>query len=469
MYQPNHRSTNATTDEDYLNVFLEPIKNKELSDQDTHIIKRAGSSQYIASIGAGTVRGMHYNEDFKKLYYCVGNTMYIWNVETNAASATLAAFFGTTSGDVGFCDYLYDNGTAVVIATDGTSLIAIDSANGFSGSADPDLPTPHVPSPVFLDGYLFLLKANTADLYNSNLNNPLAWTAGDFINAEIDADVAKAIAKLNNYIVVFGTKTIEYFWDAANATGSPLQRNDTPVKLTGAFLGGIAQHGNKIYFTGTSVNDQIEVFVLEDFKIESFSDASVSRYLNAQTDGYANWKAGLASFMGHSFYILNAGTLTYVIDVNHKLWSRWAFGAGTNFALGFSVNTKNSTRYQSFFNINGTNTIYKFDPTLYQDNGTTFTCSGVTDNQYFDSYNQKEMSRLTVWTDKPSVSASMLIQWTDDDYQTYNSGLTLDLYQERPSVNRLGRFRRRAFKWTYTNNTAFRIKSMEVNLNLGQH
>lgn len=33
-------------------------------------------------------------------------------------------------------------------------------------------PTPHVPTPVFLDGYIFLSKANTADIYNSDLLLP---------------------------------------------------------------------------------------------------------------------------------------------------------------------------------------------------------------------------------------------------------------------------------------------------------
>lgn len=467
MFQPNNRGTNVSTDEDYLNVFIELVKNKELQDEDAYITKRDGVSSYISAVSGTDIRGMHYNEDFKKLYYCVGSTMYIWNVATNVLSSTNLAFFGTTSGDVGFCDYLYDTGVVVVIATDGTTLKQITSADVITQCTDPDLPV-HVPNPVFLDGYLFVLASGTSDLYNSDLNNPLLWTPGNFISAEIDADTAKGVYKLNNYLVVFGSKSIEYFWDAANATGSPLQRNDTPVKLNG-LLGAVASHGNKIYFVGNNVSGEPDAFVLEDFKIEPLGDQNLVRYLGSlTTDAYTNWKGSIIGIQGHTFYLLNAGTLTYVMDLETKLWTRWAYQQSGSFLAQFAVNTKNANTYRPLFALEGSTVVHQMSPSVYQDSGITFTCSGITDNEYFDTYNQKAMYRVTVWADKPSSTASLTLQWSDDDYQSYSTARTIDLFQERPSTNQLGRFRRRAFKWSFTNNTSFRIKGLEVNINQGQ-
>lgn len=464
--QMNNRSNIPTQDEDYLNCFVELVANKELKDQDKLLVKRAGTLSYAASVSGSQIRGAHYNQDFTKLYYVVGNTMYIYNIVTDTLSTSIAAFFGTTSGDVGFCDYLYDNGTQVVIATDGTTLKQIDSANVVTASTDPDLPV-HIPIPVFLDGYLFIIKSGTSDLYNSNLNNPLLWTPGDFISAEIGPDLAKAVVKLNNYLVVFGTNTIEYFWDAAVASGSPLQRNDTPVKFNG-YLGGLAQHGNRSYFVGHNAQGEPDVFILEDLKMESIGTQSITRYLGNQNLAFTSIKASIIAVSGHVFYVLNAGTYTYAYDLDTKLWARWARGAIANFPITFGISCKTLINVKTLIGFDGETGLYAVDEDYYDDDGTLFTMAGVTDNNYFDTYNTKKMSRLIPWTDKPTSSASLSIQWSDDDYQTYNTPRVLDLFQERPNINRLGAFRRRAFKWSFTAAQPMRLRGFEVELNMGQ-
>jgi hypothetical protein len=464
--QENHRRALATSDEDYLNCYIEMVNNKEIPDKTYNVVKRAGTTQYIASVGASTVRGFHYNEDFKKLYYVVGRSIYVYNFATSAADTTLTNFFVSSTGDVGFCDYLYDDGTQVVIATDGDELGQIEEDNTITMNADADLPD-HIPMPIFLDGYLFVLAENTADIYNSDLNNPLAWTPGNFISAEINPDTGKAIVKLNNYLVTFGSNTVEYFWDAAIATGSPLQRNDTPVKFNG-YLGGLATFGNFVFYVGNNNEGQPSVFMLEDFKIQELASPSLIRYLVDNTVTYSSIKGSIISHQGHNFYVLNAGDLTYVLDLETKLWTRWAFAADNNFPMTFAINAKNATTYRPIFVLDGASTVYRMTQNLFQDNGTNFTASGVTDLQYFDTYNSKSMNRFVVWADRPTSSTTISIQWTDDDYQSYSTARTIDLDQDRPNMDRLGRFRRRAFKWSFTADQPLRITGFEVELNLGQ-
>lgn len=461
------RSPASGKDTDHLNVFFELIQEKSIGENSFNIVKRPGVELYISAVGPSGIRSMYFNSDFQKLYYVVEDDLHVWDVVTNTSSIIIPAVFGTTVGDVGFTDYLYDNGTQVVIFTDGTTLNQIDSANTLTVCADADLPVPHQPYPVFLDGYLFLLKSETSDLYNSNLNDPMLWTAGDFITSEIQPDQATRPIKVNNYIVVFGTDSIEYFWDAGISTGSPLQRNDTPVKYNG-FLGAYAQWGNKAYFVGNNVQGQPDVFILEDLKMEPIGDVTVSRYLSSLTVPYSSYRGSIVGIAGHVFYILAAGTLTYVYDLTTKLWCRWAYQQDTDFPMLAAVNTKTASTYRSFFCLEGT-TIYKFSNAVGDDNLVDFTCSGQTENQMFESYNQKTMNRLTVWADKPTSSLLMNLQYTDDDYQTYSTAQTVDLFQERPSINRLGRFRRRAFKWSYTGDLPLRIKGLEVLINLGQN
>jgi len=464
-HEMNNRSTLPTTDVDYVNCFFESTKNKETNEQSLILRQRDGSSVFITVPGVGPLRGIYYWEDLGRLFVASGHDVFIFSMPTGAPVASLFNVFPTTSvGDVGMVDYLYDTGIVKIVITDGTTLSTVDSANAVVVGADPDMPV-HLPQIVYLDGYLFMVKAGTADLYNSNLNDPLVYTAGDFLSSEILADKATYLLKLNNYILLFGNDSIEYFWDAANDSGSPLQRNDTPVKLTG-FAGGVAQLGNKVYFVGDANHSQRTIYVLEDFKITDVGTEPIRRYLSGATDGF---QANLISISGHDFYVLYAGMYTYVLELSTNLWARWIFGAATNaFKMGFSSCFKIGSTYLALFTLEGSQALYRFDPTLGQDAGATLTSIAILDNNAFDTYNRKFMYRLTVWSDRTSGSNPLLIQWSDDDYQTYNSGITLELNQEIPCIYRLGQFRRRAFKLTHSANQPLRLMGLEADINMGQ-
>jgi len=128
----------------------------------------------------------------------------------------------------------------------------------------------------------------------------------------------------------------------------------------------------------------------------------------------------------------------------------------------------NATNYQSYFTfISNSSTIYKFDDTLYQDNAANFSCVITTGRVDFDTLNKKFMSRLSIIADRPSDGSQLLVQWSDNDYQSYNSGISVELDQDLPSITRLGSFRQRNFKLTHTDNTPFRIEELEVDINKG--
>jgi hypothetical protein len=455
-------------DEDFINVILEPVRSRQLNDNRHFIVKRAGVVASNATSPSGECRGVWFWEDQQKWYYAVGTSIYVYNI-TTGVTTQLAAAFGTSSGEVGFCEYLYDTNTVVIMATDGTTLNQITSAGVVTACVDADLPSPHLPYPIFLDGYLFLVKSGTADIYNSDLNNPLSWTAGNLISAEMEADLVVRIAKLNNYLVCFGKESIEYFWDAGNVSGSPMQRNDTPIKIN-TYLAGFAKYGNSIYYIGRNAGGQPDVFVLKDFKIESIGTPSVSRYLNLAGTTYASMYGNLISFQGHTFYVMTAGTTaTYVCDVENKFWTRWAFTSGSTFPIKYATAVTSTNAYAPYFVLTGTGTtvVYKFDESVYNDAGLDFTCVIVTESSDFGSMRHKFMGRLSIVADRPPSNASLLVQWSDDDYQTYNTGVNINLNQDLPSTNRLGYFRQRNFKLSFSNNTLFRIQELEVELNKG--
>jgi len=457
----DNRNGNITKDIDLLNVFFEINDRKE-----RRCFKREGLLPYITLVSSN-VRGTYYWEDVSRVLVATDNDVTIYNSDTGAVVATLSNIFGTTSGVVGFSEFLYDSNEVKVVITDGTTLGTVDVSNTWVVGSDPDMPVPHLPDPLFLDGYLFLVKAGTADIYNSALNDPLAYTAGEFISCEMFPDTVLKFAKLNNYLVAFGSGSIEYFWDAGNASGSPLQRNDTPVKLVG-YLGGYAQSGNKIYFVGNTNTATPEIYVLEDFKIEAVGEETVRRYLESLTTELSSILGNVTSLMGHDFYVMNVGTLTYIMDLKTKKWSRWAYKQNSNFPLATSISVKSNTTYTSAVFFTGDTQLLKFSPTIYQDNGVNFTARVITEKQMYDTYNQKVMHRVVVVGDRPDVNANILLSWSDDDYKTFNTPRTINLNQVMPSTHRLGNFRRRAFKLEFTENAPMRLDGLEVDLNLGQ-
>lgn len=457
----NNRTGNVAKDVDILNSFFEADKGEA-----PQWFKRAGLTTYINVVNSN-VRGVYYWEDANRILVATDNDVTIYTSDTATFVATLPNIFSTTSGNVGFTEFLYDTNVVKVVITDGTTLGTVDLANVWTASTDPDLPVPHLPEPLFLDGYLFLVKSGTADIYNSNLNDPLAYTTGDFISCEMFPDTVLKFAKLNNYLVAMGSASIEYFWDAANPTGSPLQRNDTPVKLVG-YMGGFAQSANRIFFVGNSSTATPDVYVLEDFKIEAVGDETVRRYLESLTTALPSNVGNIASFMGHDFYVMNVGDLTYTMDLKSKKWSRWAYRQTTTFPVTYCISVKSNTTYTSVAFLTGQTKLLKFSSTSYQDDGADFTVRTVTEREMFDTYNQKTMSRLVVHGDRPSTSAAILLSWSDDDYQTFNTPRSIELNQSLPSTQRLGNFRRRAFKLEFTNNAPLRLMGLEVDINMGQ-
>lgn len=457
------RDKSGTKDNDTINCYYELVKNRSSQDNEYYVTSRDGTTVYPHNVGSTNIRGIHYWEDLDKLFIAHDALITIVTGSTGAFITTITPGFAAGTTEVGFTEFNYDTGVVKVVVTDGTVLGTIDSSNVFAASMDVDLPVPHQPFPVFLDGYLFIIHSGTADIFNSDLNNPLAYTAGNFITAEMLPDTLIRIARLNNYLVAFGSMSIEYFWDAANPTGSPLQRNDTPVKLIG-YIGGLANYGNKLFFVGNTDSTVPELFMLEDFKIESLGIPPLRRYI---APFFISTGATL-SFGGHDFYVLNMGTLTYIVDIETKLWTRLSYKQIGSFPIKFSVAIPLSGYGTSSLVVqSGSASMSTFRADTFYDDGVDFTPTIITDNEMFESYRKKFVGKISVIADRPTNSSYVTVYWTDDDYQTWSTGRQIPLNQDYPRLNAAGSFRRRAHKLIHTGNARFRVQRLELDVNMG--
>lgn len=457
-----NRDSSGIKDTIALNGFYDLVVNRETGDKDIHFVKRDGCSLFEYTLPSGPARGAYYWEEQDKLFVAYSDDIAVITGSTGVLVTTLSNVFTTTSGDVGFCEFLYDTGTTKIVAADGTRVVTIDASNTVVTGSSADQPTSFNPNVVFLDGYLFMTKTGTSDIYNSNLNDPLLYTAGDYISAEMVADNLIRIARLNNYILALGTASIEFFYDAAVETASPLKRVDTPVKNVG-YLGGLVTHQNKMYFVGQTQNTTPEVFVMEDWKLDNLDNPPLRRFVQPHT----SFDGAIVSNGGHDFYVLTVGTITYWMDLETKLWTRIAFRGTGTFALQDAMIVPRTTIGNVSVLIPTTGTaLYFFNPNVYQDAGTNFTAEVQTYKEMFDTFREKYMSRLLVVADRANAG-TVSLSWTDDDYQTFETARTMDLSARKPRVHRMGRFVERAFKFTYTANNPLKLHHFEVDFNIG--
>lgn len=197
-------------------------------------------------------------------------------------------------------------------------------ANTVTKITDADYPATTVPGVAYLDGYFFVMDA-AGTIYNSGLETPLVWNSLDFISCEAEPDGGVAIAKYQNYVVGLGQWTTQFFYDAANETGSPLAPVESSTVQTGCANGySVAQFDGKLVWMGNSREKGRGVYACNgSLTPTEISTPDISRILNA--DDLATVYSWGAGFSGHSLYVLSLVTsgMTLVYDFSTQAWSHF--------------------------------------------------------------------------------------------------------------------------------------------------
>lgn len=514
----NTRATSGAKDQRYVNCFPESIKNSINKGQRIYLIKRPGLTQHT-SITAGTGRGCYYWNG--NVYSVIGTKLYsdtteILTLSTSSGTVGFVAANGTTNYLFvvdGTNGYVVDESDTVTqinqtysawtsatayslgarrIPTVANSLYYQVTTAGTSGGGEPTWPTtvgdtvtdgsvvwtcqgyyggfpsPHLPQPVYADGYLFLAHANSGDIQNSDLDDPQSWQTDNFITAEMYPDNVTGLARQNNQVVAMGENSAEFFYDAANATGSPLARNDGAAQQIGCINHNTLMSFDKtLMFVGQSGIGGRAVWTFEGFKPVKVSIEWVDKLLDSEGSSLSNAHAMMIRISGHMFYVLNLTSRTIVYDTEEKMWHEWSSnnsGSHDVFKCNYSCDYTGYPLMQHISN----GKMYQFNPTIYQDDGTNILFEAMTSLVDFETINMKTINRFSLVCDQTSASTLATIVYTKDDYNTWSTARTVDL-SLRPFLTRLGRFRRIAFKVTHADNYPVRIEDIEVDYNMGIH
>ena len=325
-------------------------------------------------------------------------------------------------------------------------------------------PKYHKPSFAFMDGYLFLILkksdgSDSADIYNSDVDNPYSWNPINFIVAEQFPDNLQALARQNNMLVAFGDTSTEFFYDAGNASGTPLARNTSYTLQVGiAAPNAIYQNEKFCLFVGQSQSGGRAVWMLDGFVPKKVSDEYIERIIDklTHTEMMNVYGFGLRT-NGHLFYTIYLPNFALVYDVEERMW--WE-STGTQV---LQMTDDDSGKAVIQHKTNGK--IYYVDPEVGTDDGVPIQMEVYTQKYDFDTMNQKSMQSVHVVSDQVGTNTTMQLRWSDDDYRTWSNWRTLN-FNPRAYFCNLGSFRRRAFNLKYSGGLPARFEALEFDVRL---
>jgi len=463
-----NRGHNPDKDQRFLNAFPETVKTQVLDNTKISIHKRPGLVEFCNVAPDGEGRGLIW---FNSALWCIiANKLY--RVSSDGLNVTEKYTFTTSTGtaDIHACNSSTVGDSLFIV--DGIEGLVVKDDDSVTKITDVNFPTPHRPSITFLDGYVVLAKGS--DVYTCLVNDPFTWPTSDYLTAEQFPDPVISLARQNNQIIVFGSMSTEFFYDAANAAGSPLNRNDAGVIQIGIAAPSVVYQNEQFcMFVGQSESGGRAVWKIDGFKPTKISDEYIERIIDAEGDMSGCHGYGLRT-MGHLFFLINLpkNNRTIVYDTDEKLWHEWS-----SFRLGATPHDTDAEHHIFDYNhvadaglgyaymlSSVTGDIYKVDPNYYKDENDPIQVLIRTNKYDMDTYNRKFPSSARVVGDRYTKEQNnyVFLSWSDDDYETWSNEKVIELTDDFPAFQRLGSFRRRAWRITHDLPLPLRLESLEV-------
>lgn len=455
-------------DFEMLNMIAERVDNPVIENALVYAIKRPGMYQAnlttpVFPDGSADkyARGVFHWATYNILIAGWAQVAYVWDLNDLTKPPVTV---GLQSNDsrilLGFTEY--EGADKFLFMCDGIYSWKIDKDRNVTHITA--APSPHITCPTYLDGYIFLMTPE-GKIFNSKLDDMLTWPADNYISAEMYPDKAVWLERQLNQLVAFGTKSVEYFYDAANATGSPLRKTEHVVMQTGTqWPHSVSQSNGVLGFVGVGTAGGNIVGLIEGFKLTQISIPSIERELDKENIVDVNGFFMHAA--GHFLYVLVVETSDptqdhmLVYDITEKMWYYWDSAKNIKDYGTYGDNT--------MFQINGTTKIFIMDTDSYTDAGDAITCIVRTSNWDGGNINRKFPNRLHVVGDTfPGIGLDTVrVRWSDDDYRTWSKYHPLNM-NGRPVTHRGGNFRRRAWEVSFVADAPFRAESLEMSYEEG--
>lgn len=451
--RPSNRDETTNKDARLINCFAEKDEGK---DGEYHIYQRIGLL-YNSQPSGGAANGYgtyNWNGD---IYTVFGTTAY-----KNGSSIGIV---DGTNGVYRFKECL--GATPKLQLGNGVKAYNYDAGAGLVQITDADFPTSFVKGWSYLDGTTYVMTS-AARIQGDGLNDPVNWDPLNVIVAQIEPDPGVALNKQMAYVVAFKGWTTEIFYDAANASGSPLGTVPGARINYGCLTAdSVRDIDNMLLWLAVTRETSPQVVQMEKLSAQVVSTKPVERLLKG-----ADWSTTYSFVFkndGHSFYVLTSkvSNLTLVYDLTEHLWHQWTDKSGNYFpfvASAYSPTLGLLLQHET----NGK--LYTANSTYVNDDGDTITVDIYTPNFDGGVRREKQMGMIEVIADQ-QVGSELMIRTNDYDYDPtkWSEFRTVDLSIPRPQLPDNGSFIRRVHNLRHQKPTVRmpRLQAVDMQLDLG--
>ena len=447
---PENRDASTAKDSRLVNCYVEKDDNG-----DYHVYKRPGlTADSQPSGGAATGRGV---------YNWLGDVYSIFDTTMYKNGVALVGVLNATNGLYRFSECL--GGTPKMQFGDGVKGYNYNTASGIVVISDPDFPTTFCKGWAYLDGTTYIIRT-TAHVLGDDINDPTSWDPLNDILAQIEPDPGVAMAKQLIYVIALKQWSTEVFYDAGNATGSPLGRVEgAKVNWGCVSQDSVRDVDGSLFWICSNKSSLRQVIKLESLKAQIVSTPAVERLI--QTADFSTTYSWVMKSNGHRFYIFTAklSNLTLAYDVDENMW--WQMTDTNGNYMPIVDSTVNSSAVQVLqHESNGR--LYTVSNSVYTDAGDLITVDVYTPNFDGGTRRRKQMNRMGVVADQ-QVGSVLQVRHNDHDYdpKKWSNFRTLDLSLENPYLSNCGMFKRRAHNYRHRCNTAFRMQAVDLQLDVG--
>lgn len=412
--------------------------------------------------------------------------LYKWD----SSETTLGTFATADYQCIGIGETLIGGTANLVLTVRKTSasydqkLLFFPNAGALTEVTDGDFPaSTFIGTPSHIDGYC-VVAATDGYLYNSDLNSLSLWTSTSKIAVQATPDSLVGTAKLGQYVLALGTRSIELFYNAGLSSGSPLQRVQGGVMNYGVLhQKACIEVDDQVLFVGQS-SEGVGVYLLSEGskqprKVSSaLIDAKLTRYageavntplrgglVDSTLDHSLNSKhiqfSGVVSAHGQRIAILGIAGYEYGYVFSLNRWIGWQLGGnqvGRYFAVGSSqlvIRGLGVTGGSCTIETENTSTASNYYLSTGIDYGNNFQAWLKTVPMTMGTNHKKFYKTLEVIADYEATTSNVSVTAYDDDGAATPSIGTID-FGVRPPANKLtrpGMSKKR--QWTISNSSNY--------------
>lgn len=465
---PTNRGYSSAVDAKVVNCYAEKTVDGKI-----HVVKRPAIAYSGLREGAvGVANGIHPWDS--TIYAVWGNDL--WGM-TGGPVTMAAGGFCSFNSTLGATPQLFI--TRRNAANTATLGYVYNTSGGLVQITDVDFPTNAVPGSAYINGFVYLLTSD-GFIKGSAINDATSWDALNSIRVQIEPDRGVALAKQLVYAIALKEFSTEVFYDAGNTSGSPLAPvMGAKIDFGCAYARSVQRNGDTLVWIAKTQAGALCVVALENLKPRVISTPAIDRLLEKLETSATSW---MTYEDGHQFYGINGDSeYSYVYDFSNGQWYLWQYVyedgsvGGMPFAASATLSTYTvpaGSLLQSTIEYTEGRRLLYWIATKYSDiaetSGKYIRIPVVIVTPPFDGGTRlrKFLNRLTVLGDQLDGGV-LTIQYTDDDYETWSTPVTVDLASELPVIMSQGTFKRRAYKLTFDGDKPLRLTALELQVELG--